>query len=86
MSVFRDLVKKAIKANRAVHPAIASPHEGLALIQEEVGELREEVEKRLKKGDPFRFLNELTQIAALCEMFAEDVVAGRDKRRERRCH
>lgn len=73
MSVFGDLVKKARKANRASHPAIRSPHEGLALIEEEVAELRDEVYRRRRKGDPLRLLNELVEIAALCELFAEDL-------------
>lgn len=73
-STFHDLVKKSMKANRARHPKIASPHEGLALISEEIHELQYEVEKRKRKGDPLRFLNELVEIAALCELFAEDLV------------
>jgi hypothetical protein len=72
-TTFRELVEKAIKANRAKHPPVRSPHEGLALIQEEVFELQTEVYRRRKKGDPFRFLNDLTQIAALCEIMAEDL-------------
>ena len=28
-----------------------------------------------RKGDPLRFLNELVDIAAYCEIFAEDIVA-----------
>ena len=73
MSVFHDLVKKAIAANRAKHGPIHSPHEGLALILEEVAELQHEVFHRRRKDDPLRFLNELTQIAALCERMAEDL-------------
>jgi hypothetical protein len=72
-TTFRELVEKAIKANRAKHPPVRSPHEGLALIQEEVFELQTEVYRRRKKDDPFRFLNDLTQIAALCEIMAEDL-------------
>lgn len=74
-SVFYDLMRKAKEANLAKHGPIKSPHEGLALIQEEVGELREEVEKRKRKKDPLRFLNELVEIAALCEAFAEDMLS-----------
>lgn len=74
MSVFRDLVKKSIHANRFKHSIIRSPHEGLGLILEEVNELQEEVFKRNRKDDPLRLLNELVEIAALCEIFAEDVV------------
>lgn len=74
MSVFNDLVKKAIKANRAKHPKLRSPHEGLALLEEELAELREEVYKRKRKSDPLRFLNELVEIAAFCQQFAEDLI------------
>lgn len=73
MSVFRDLVKKAIKANRAKHPSMRSPHEGLALIMEEFEELKREVFLRERKDDPLRFINELIDIAAMCELFAEDI-------------
>lgn len=74
-TVFRQLVEKVMKANRLRHGRIASPHEGLALILEEVHELQDEVFHRKGKGDPFRMLNELVEIAALCERMAEDVVA-----------
>lgn len=75
-NVFGDLVRKAKEANHAKHGPIHSPHEGLALILEEVSELKSEVFKRKRKGDPLRFLNELVEIAALCERFAEDLVGG----------
>lgn len=77
MSVFRDLVKKARKANRASHPPVRSPHEGLCLIMEEVKELQDEVFERKRKDDPMRMLNELVEIAALCEIFAEDLCGKR---------
>jgi hypothetical protein len=69
---FRRLTKKAIAANRARHKPIASPHEGLALLLEEVTELQTEVFRREHKGK-HRLLNELTQIAAICEIMAEDL-------------
>jgi len=71
-TVFEDLVKKAMKANRAKHPPIRSGHEGLGLILEEVEELKDEVFKRKRKNDSNRFLNELVDIAAYCQIFAED--------------
>lgn len=77
-SVFSDLVKKVAAANRAKHGAIKSAHEGLALVLEEVHELEKEVFGRKRKGDKFRFLNELVEIAAICERFAEDIV-GHDR-------
>jgi len=71
-TVFQDLVRKAVGANRGKHPHFHSAHEGLALILEEVEELKREVFRRKRKGDPLRFLNELVDIAAYCEIFAED--------------
>ncbi len=76
MSTFRDLVKKCKQANQTKHPPIRSAHEGLALIWEEFEELKEEVFKRKRKGDPLRLLNELAEISALCELMAEAVVGG----------
>jgi len=72
-SAFQKIVEKAIAANRGKHPAIRSPHEGLALIQEEVFELQQEVYSRKSKRDKHRMLNELTQIAAMCEIMAQDL-------------
>jgi hypothetical protein len=69
---FRRLTKKAIAANRARHKPIASPHEGLALLLEKVTELQTEVFRRQHKGKHC-LLNELTQIAAICEIMAEDL-------------
>lgn len=73
MSVFRDLVKKAKAANVAKHGPIHSAHEGYALIQEEVDELWDEVRKRTRKDDPLWLLNELVEIAAMCELLAEQL-------------
>lgn len=80
-SVFHDLVKKAKKANQAKFPRFRSAHEGLALIREEYMELEQEVFRReaKRKGDPLRFLNELVDLAAYCEIFAEDIVGQRDE-------
>jgi uncharacterized protein YfdQ (DUF2303 family) len=77
-SVFHDLVKKKLAAMRAKFPPIHSPHEGLALVWEEFRELRKDVMKRKRKGDPLRLLNELVDLAAICEMFAEDQ-CGRER-------
>lgn len=71
-SAFHDLVKKKIKAFRGKYPDFASAHEGLALIEEEVSELAEEVRKRRRIDDPFKFINECVDIAAFAEIFAED--------------
>lgn len=72
-STFHDLVKKKIKAFRGKYPPIHSAHEGLAIIDEEVGELRKEVHSRKRIDDPFKMLNELVDIAAQAEIMAEDI-------------
>ncbi len=74
MSVFRDLVKKVLAANRAKHPGIRSWHEAYGLIAEEVHELQEEIFTRSRRDDPLRCLNELVEIAAMCERAAQDLI------------
>jgi hypothetical protein len=71
-SVFQDLVDKKVKSLRASHPPVRSAHEGLCLILEEVEELKREVFKRKRKGDPLWLLNELVDIAGHCQQMAED--------------
>jgi len=70
-SVFQDLVQKAYTANKLKQGPITSVHQGLSLIEEEVSELRDEVYHRKRKDDPHWLLNELVDICARCELFAE---------------
>lgn len=79
-SVFNDLVNKKIKAFRGAYPRIHSAHEGYAIIREEVTELEAEVFKRRRINDPHKFLNELVDIAAYCEIFAEDIATWKPGR------
>lgn len=72
-SVFSDLVKKKIQACRGKFGTFNSAHEALCLVLEEVEELKEEIFKRKRKDDPLWLINELVDIAAMCEMFAEDI-------------
>jgi hypothetical protein len=80
-SVFQDLVKKKVQAFRGKYKRFHSAHEALGLLWEEFEELKKEVFKRKRIKDPLRFINELVDIAAYCEIFAEDVtkfVPGRN--------
>lgn len=72
-TVFQCLVEKKKKAFLGHYPLFRSAHEALGVILEEVAELKEEVYKRKRIKDPLRFLNELVDIAAYCELFAEAV-------------
>lgn len=52
---------------------INSPHEGYAVILEEVDELWTEVKLQTSARDPAEMLKELTQIAAMCARMATDL-------------
>ena len=62
---------------RAIHPDLASAHEGYAVILEELDEFWEEVRKRKKERDKTRMYEELVQIAAMAQRTAEDVLSER---------
>ena len=79
-TVFQSLMDKKIKAFRGKYPEMHSAHEGLALLAEELHELRKDVYKRKNIKDPNKFLNELVDIAAYCEIFAEDRLKWRPGR------
>jgi hypothetical protein len=70
---FRGLVKKALESNCARHARIAGPHELLGLIGEEIRELEDVIFRREFKTDPLAIVNQLSQIAALCERGATDL-------------
>lgn len=82
-SVFHDLVKKKVKGFRGKYPEIASAHEALGLILEEVDEFQREVFRRKRIDDPNKFLNELVDIAAACEIIAEDKLKWQKGRNHR---
>jgi hypothetical protein len=50
------------------------------LLLEEMSELQEEVFKRKRIDDPLKFMNELVDIAAYCEIFAEDSLTWKEGR------
>lgn len=70
---FQDLVKEELRrANEKHGPAVASAHEGYAIIAEEFDEYWDEV----KNSNPVRrpwALKELVQVAAMCEKVATAV-------------
>lgn len=74
MSVFRDLVKKELERARVAHPPINSLHEGYSVILEELDEFWEEVKKKNSNREPLKLLNELIQVAAMCERTYDDVL------------
>lgn len=71
MSEFTKLIEIELTKARAKHNgAIHGPHEGYAVILEELDEFWDEV--RAQKHDPAKMLKELVQTAAMCARTAED--------------
>ena len=72
-SVFARLVRRELFEARRLHPQpMNSLHEGWAVLWEEAEELWEEIrKKRSERNDRF-ILNELVQLAAMCQRMAED--------------
>lgn len=67
----KDLVSTELLRARNSHRGIVSMHEGYAVIKEEFDEFWEEV--KTKHPDREKVLEELTQVAAMCQRFAEDL-------------
>lgn len=55
------------------YPPMASPHEGYAIIREELDELWEEIKKKPSARDAKKMRAEVIQIAAMALRFAEDL-------------
>lgn len=72
MPDFPELVAAELARARAVNPLFHTRHEGLAVIEEEFLELRTEVFQREPLAG--RLLEELVQVAAMCQRFAEDLL------------
>lgn len=71
-----EAIDKEIQKKRDKGRVIKSPHEGWALIYEELDELWEEVRKKIKKQDREKMKNEAMQIAATAIRFIEDLCEG----------
>ena len=71
---FTEMVEKELKRARTLHEPWHSPHEGWAILYEEVDELWDEVRKRAGGDRNALMLLELTQVGAMAQRFAEDVL------------
>lgn len=67
---FSELVWSELQIARSKHGPIRSKHEGLAVIEEEFLELREQV---FFARNPRELLHELIQLGAMCERMAHDL-------------
>ncbi len=67
---FNELVWSDLQRARSIHGPIRSKHEGIAVIEEEFLELREQV---FFSKDKRKLLQELIQTAAMCQRMAEDI-------------
>ncbi len=65
---FAEMVEAELKRARQKHAPIHSPHEGYAVLLEEV----EEVKKEVFWGERGGLLLELVQVAAMAQRMAED--------------
>lgn len=72
MKTFEELVKLELKAARAKHKRPNSPHEGYAIILEELDEYWDEV--KAQKHRKSRMLKELVQIASMAQRVAEETL------------
>lgn len=55
------------------YPPMASPHEGYAILKEELDELWEEIKKKPRDRDVSKMRAEVIQVAAMALRFAEDL-------------
>jgi len=75
MTTFAAAVATEVARARAAYPPMHSPHEGLAVLQEEVHELQQEVYRKQSLHDPAAMYDECVQIGAMAQRFAEDLLA-----------
>jgi hypothetical protein len=71
---FPNLVKKELKSPREEHGSIKSLHEGYAILLEEIDEFWEHVRQKRNNRDHNKILHELTQIGAMAQAIAEDII------------
>jgi hypothetical protein len=72
LATFEELVKRELERARLKHKKANSPHEGYAIIKEELEEFWAEVKGQ--HHDKARMRVELVQIAAMCQRVSEDVL------------
>lgn len=71
---FQQAVQAELSRARSKHaPPIHSAHEGFAVILEEVDELKMSIWTDQHKRTPQHTLEELVQVAAMCQRMAEDL-------------
>ena len=70
---FPQLVNQEINRARKLHANINSLHEAYAVILEELEEFKTEVFKKTANRNTKNMLEELVQIAAMCQKTAEDL-------------
>lgn len=70
---FPELVAEELQIARNLYPPLNSAHEAYAVILEEVDEFWEEVKKPPKLRSRADMLEELAEIAAMCQRAAEDL-------------
>ena len=76
MPTFAQCVALRLEQARLFHPKpLNSAHEGLGVLLEEVSELQAEIFR--KETSPVRVYDELLDVAAVAQRFAEDVVFGK---------
>lgn len=61
------------RAHREFPVPLNSPHEGYAVLLEEIDELWDEVKKKRRDRDPIRMREECVQIAAMAIRFAVEL-------------
>ncbi len=74
MNTFEELVRRELEHARSKHKAANSAHEGYAIILEELDEFWAEVKKQTDAQSRSRMVEELVQVAAMCQRVAEDVL------------
>lgn len=72
MEDFPERVKNELIRARAIHGDMRSLHEAYATILEEMDEFWDEVKLKPKERSKDRLLEEIVQIAAMCQRAAED--------------
>jgi NTP pyrophosphatase (non-canonical NTP hydrolase) len=71
---FEGMVCEELERARAKNAPMNSLHEGYAVILEELDEFWDEVKKKKGERNTTHLLQELVQVAAMCQKTAEDVV------------